>query len=82
MESIPVRKSPIKDIWDQYLLYGIQSAKRDHSSSSTETTETTGKKDESSSIPFNTICLSEEELQANNYMVVKSKGRRWKYYEN
>ena len=78
MESIPVRKAPIKDIWDQYLLYGIQSVKRDHSSLSTESNDKTETKTEITPIPLNTICLSEEELQTNNYMVVKSKGMRWK----
>lgn len=79
VKSVPVRKAPIKEMWDQYLLYGTQSVKRDYSSSSSSSSESNDKvkeKDENTSIPLNTICLSEEELQANNYMVVKSKGRR------
>ena len=78
VKSVPVRNAPIKEMWDQYLLYGTQSVKRDYSSSSssTESNDKVKEKDENTSIPLNTICLSEEELQANNYMVVKSKGRR------
>ena len=65
MKSIPVRKPPVADIWDQYLLYGIQNAKRSYSEISQE------KKDKPPT-PFSSLCLSREELLANNYCVVQS----------
>ena len=65
--SIPVRKAPIPDSWDQYLFYGIQSQKRSRPSS--EESQSVDK------LSYSSMCLTEEELQSNNYMVVRSKGR-------
>ena len=67
--SVPVRKAPIPDSWDQYLFYGIQSQKRSRSSG--EESRWVDK------LSYSSMCLTEEELQANNYMVVRSKGRMY-----
>lgn len=68
-KSIPVRKTPLPEIWDQYLLYGIQRQKRTFGEMSKQSQE-------EPRTSFLSLCLSEEERQTNNYMVVKSKGRR------
>ena len=54
VHSIPVRKTPLPSLWDQYLLYGIQRQKPRAS--------------------YLSLCLTEEELENNNYMVIKSAG--------
>ena len=67
--SVPVRKAPIPDSWDQYLFYGIQSQKR---------SRPTGEEFPLvEKLSYSSMCLTEEELQANNYMVTKSKGREY-----
>ena len=71
LDSIPVRKAPILDSWDQYLLYGIRSGKRGQPSFSTDPNTCNEGKDP---LPLSGMCLTEEELLANNYMVVKSEG--------
>ena len=71
LDSIPVRKAPILDSWDQYLLYGIRSGKRGQPSFSTDTNTSN---EEKNPLPLSSMCLTEEELLANNYMVVKSEG--------
>lgn len=63
--SVPVRKAPIPASWDQFLLYGIQSQKR---------SRPTGEESPVEKVSYSSMCLTEEELQTNNYMVVKSKG--------
>lgn len=72
--SVPVRKAPIPDSWDQYLLYGVQSLKR-----SKPTGEESPPMDK---VSYLSMCLTEEELQANNYMVVKSKGKELSSIDN
>ena len=63
--QIPVRRSPVADVWDQYLLYGVQTGKRAHSEGPYETVER---------LSFVSMCLSEEERKANDYVVVSSEG--------
>ena len=63
--QIPVRRSPVADLWDQYLLYGVQTGKRAHSEGQDETVER---------LSFVSMCLSEEERKANDYVVVGSEG--------
>lgn len=63
--QIPVRRSPVADLWDQYLLYGVQTGKRARSDGQDESVER---------LSFVSMCLSEEERKANDYVVISSEG--------
>lgn len=62
--QVPVRKTQIPELWDQYLLYGVQTGKRERSEGENEKTER---------LSYLSMCLTKNELEENNYMVVKSK---------
>ena len=64
--QIPVRKTPVPDLWDQYLLYGVQTRKRERSEGENEKTER---------LSYVSMCLTKNELEENNYMVIKSESR-------
>lgn len=67
VHSIPVRKTPLPSLWDQYLLYGIQRQKRSHD-------EMAKASQDEPRASYLSLCLTEEELENNNYMVIKSAG--------
>lgn len=67
VHSIPVRKTPLPSLWDQYLLYGIQRQKRSHD-------EMAKASQDEPHASYLSLCLTEEELENNNYMVIKSAG--------
>ena len=65
MDSVPVRKSPVAASWDLYLLYGVESQKRNSVSENAANTI---------AVTYKSMCLSKAELEENNFMVVKTKG--------
>ena len=65
---IPVRKTSIPEMWDQYLLYGLQYGKR-----SRDEVISSGLCEEDK-LPFLSLCLSKEELENNNYMIIRDEG--------
>lgn len=64
--QVPVRKTQIPNLWDQYLLYGVQTGKRERSE---------GQDEKAERLSYLSMCLTKNELEENNYMVVKSKSR-------
>lgn len=63
---IPVRTTTIPDLWDQYLLYGLQPSKRSRDeviSSSLNPEE---------KLSYLSLCLTKEELLNNHYMVIEN----------
>ena len=62
--QVPVRKTQSPELWDQYLLYGVQTGKRERSEGENEKTER---------LSYLSMCLTKNELEENNYMVVKSE---------
>lgn len=64
--QVPVRKTQIPELWDQYLLYGVQTGKRERSEGERENEKT-------ERLSYLSMCLTKNELEENNYMVVKSE---------
>lgn len=68
---IPVRKATIPDMWDQYLLYGLQQSKRSRSDVISSSSSSEGR------LSFLSMCLTVEERQENHYMVVQDNSNRF-----
>lgn len=66
--QVPVRKTQIPELWDQYLLYGVQTGKRERSEGENE-----NENEKTERLSYLSMCLTKNELEENNYMVVKSE---------
>lgn len=66
--QVPVRKTQIPELWDQYLLYGVQTGKRERSEGENEKGN-----EKTERLSYLSMCLTKNELEENNYMVVKSE---------
>ena len=64
MDCVPVRKSPVEASWDLYLLYGVESPKRNSVSENAANTI---------AVTYKSMCLSKAEMEENSFMVVKTK---------
>lgn len=73
--QVPVRKTQIPELWDQYLLYGVQTGKRERSECENENGKT-------ERLSYLSMCLTKNELEENNYMVVKSESKPSKDHLN
>lgn len=65
LDCVPVRKSPVAASWDLYLLYGVESQKRNSVPENAANTI---------AVTYKSLCLSKAELEENNFMVVKTQG--------
>lgn len=68
--QVPVRKTQIPELWDQYLLYGVQTGKRERSEGGKE-----NESEKTERLSYLSMCLTKNELEENNYMVVKSESK-------